>query len=116
MISFLKRLWSRIRPAPEPAPVVPSTHRHTLVLAYNYAQAREWARHNLPYHEDWRYISQTEHLLGCRNVRLVKLEGWDRNRSRDYLNVRVIKLDGWEHGRSRAYLAAVARLEKEGQW
>lgn len=79
---------------PEPAKTVaaPQKHPHTLILAYNYAQAREWAQRNLPFHTDWRYCSSVEHLYG-------------------HSNVRVVKLPGWEQGKNQYYRDVVARLE-----
>lgn len=93
MIALFKRLWCRLFPAAkEPQPVVHSTHRHTLIFAYNYAQAREWAQRNLPKQEDWRYVSNSSQLQGCRNVRIVKLDGWSHNRDRRFMDV-VAKLE-----------------------
>ena len=74
--------WSKSEPK-----LQPQTHRHTLILAYSYPQAREWAAHHLPFHEDWRYCPSEEHLRGYRNVKLVKLDGWSAGKSRVYLDV-----------------------------
>lgn len=75
-------------------------HKRTLVLAHNFAQAREWARiHGV---KDWVCPREADDLAGYRaaNVTLVKLDGWMDSKQ-------------WGRGWNGSFINRLRMLERE---
>jgi hypothetical protein len=58
-------------------------HVPTVIVAYNFPQAREHAQRK-GFHADWRYAANADHLRGYHHCNLVLLEGWERNKDGDF--------------------------------
>lgn len=57
----------------------------TIILAYNYDMAREYARDNHLGPADWLYPRDAHDLQGFHNVRIVRLAGWKDRRDREFI-------------------------------
>lgn len=90
---FFKKLFRR-KDLPEVQPSFAPRRPHILIVARLYSQAREYACHHLPYHEDWRYVYSEEHLRGYQRDRVV-----------------IIKLPDWYVGKSPTFIRLVESLE-----
>lgn len=78
LAAAFRRLFARA-PRQQPAPRS-HPHTHTIILAYNFAQAREHARVKGLGH-DWVYASVPEHLYGYDRVNLIFLPSWSVNKN-----------------------------------
>lgn len=68
----------------EPTGWVHTPIKRTLIVAFNFAQAREYALHHKLRCPDWVYASEDYHLRGYRDVDVVKLPEWERGKSRGF--------------------------------
>lgn len=75
MLSWLLKFFRRAASRPAPIPFEPRRPR-IMIVARNHVQAYEYARHHLPYHEDWRYACCEDHLRGCTKIVVIKLPEW----------------------------------------
>ncbi len=59
-------------------------HIPTFIVAYNFPQAREYARFK-GFGGDWIYIVEAHQVYGYKRVRLHLLDGWRNNKPNDLI-------------------------------
>lgn len=72
------------KPIPEQSAPVAKPELPIIIVAYSFEEARRYAHaHGLV--GRWDYAANAHNLYGYRNVRLIKLEGWEVKKSAEFL-------------------------------